>query len=136
MGPHYSSQYTSTGDMCTFSYTRTNGKGGVESRITNKNCMDGTVSSLLTFSDGVGHCFTQEWGPHVGDADGNGDNTNDTTPPKDGFNCENYDYLPCGWTDALILSGSGKTVGYGLERANGAYPVYGGSGCGGCAVSC
>ena len=110
----------------------------MESRITNKNCLDGTVSSLLTFSDGVGHCFTQEWGPHVGDCDGAGDNTHDTTPPKDGFNCENYDYLPCGWTDAIILSGSGKTVGGGLERANGAYPVYGSSnGCStGCAVSC
>lgn len=146
MGAQYSSQYTSTGDLCTMSYTRTNGKGAVESRITCKNCLDGTVSSLLTFSDGVGHCFTQEWGPHVGDENGCGDNTDDTTPPKDGFNCEDYSYLPNGWTDAVILSGSGVSVGSGLVTANGGYPLYAGqyssyggcnTGCNtGCAVSC
>ena len=133
------------------SYTRTNGKGAVESRITCKNCLDGTVTSLLTFSDGVGHCFSQEWGPHVGDECGCGDNTDDTTPPKDGFNCEDYSYLPNGWTDAIILSGSGKSIGNGLDTARGDYGPYrtGGYGCNtgcntdcntgcntGCAVSC
>lgn len=82
--------FSQTGDLCTMSYTRTNGKGAVESRITCKNCLDGTVTSLLTFSDGVGHCFTQEWGPHVGDENGCGDNTH----TKDGFNCEDYSSLP------------------------------------------
>ncbi len=72
------------------------------------------VTSLLTFCDGHGKCFTQEWGPHLGDEPGAGDNTDSTGPPCDGFNCDDYSYLPNGWTEALIMTGYGKAVGNGL----------------------
>ena len=73
----------------------------------------------MTFSDGQGKCFTQEWGPHVGDEPGAGDNTFDTTAPKDGFNCGDYSYLPPNWSESVILSGAGKSVGAGLVGAKG-----------------
>jgi hypothetical protein len=111
---HFSSQYTTSNDLTTYSYTRTNGRGATESRITCKNSKDGVVTSLLTFSDGHGKCFTQEWGPHLGDEAGAGDNTEATGPPCDGFNCDDYSYLPNGWTEALIMTGYGKAVGNGL----------------------
>ena len=111
---HFSSQYTTSKDLTTYSYTRTNGRGATESRITCKNCKDGVVTSLLTFCDGHGKCFSQEWGPHLGDEPGCGDNTDATGPPCDGFNCDDYSYLPNGWTEALIMTGYGRAVGNGL----------------------
>ena len=111
---HFSSQYTTSNDLTTYSYTRTNGRGATESRITCKNCKDGVVTSLLTFCDGHGKCFSQEWGPHLGDEPGCGDNTDATGPPCDGFNCDDYSYLPNGWTEALIMTGYGRAVGNGL----------------------
>ena len=111
---HFSSQYTTSNDLTTYSYTRTNGRGATESRITCKNCKDGVVTSLLTFCDGHGKCFSQEWGPHLGDEPGAGDNTDATGPPCDGFNCDDYSYLPNGWTEALIMTGYGRAVGNGL----------------------
>ena len=111
---HFSSQYTTSNDLTTYSYTRTNGRGATESRITCKNCKDGVVTSLLTFCDGHGKCFSQEWGPHLGDEPGCGDNTDATGPPCDGFNCDDYSYLPNGWTEALIMTGYGRSVGNGL----------------------
>lgn len=120
MGPHYSSAYTQTGKLTTYSYTRSNGLGAVESRITCKNEIEGVyVTSLNTFSDGLGRAFTQEWGPHVGDCPGAGDNTCDTTAPKDGFNVGDYSHLPMGWSEAVILTGAQKPVGGGLEGAKG-----------------
>ena len=110
-----------TGELTTFSYTRSNAKGAVESRITSKNCLDGTTCSLLTFCDGQGKCFTQEWGPHVGDEPGAGDNTFDTSAPKDGFMCGDYNYLPEGWNEAVIFTGAGSSNRQfnGLVKADG-----------------
>lgn len=102
------------GDLTTYSYTRTNGKGATESRITTKNNKDCTVTSLLTFCDGKGKAFSQEWGVHVGDDCFLGDNTEAPGPPCDGFNDENFCHLPTGWSEALIMSGAGRPVGNGL----------------------
>jgi len=102
------------GDLTTYSYTRTNGKGATESRITTKNNKDCTVTSLLTFCDGKGKAFSQEWGVHVGDDCFLGDNTEMQGPPCDGFNDENFCHLPTGWSEALVMTGSGRPVGNGL----------------------
>ena len=99
---------------------------------------DGTVTSLLTFCDGQGKCFTQEWGPHLGDEPCSGDNTESPGPPCDGFNQEDYSYLPNGWTEALVLTGSGAHVGNGFAtcaRGTGNY-LAGGSPTYPCTTGC
>ena len=100
---------------------------------------DGTVTSLLTFCDGQGKCFSQEWGPHLGDEPCSGDNTESPGPPCDGFNKEDYSYLPNGWTEALILSGSGGHIGDGFAtcaRGTGNYTGVGGSPTYPCTTGC